>query len=95
MFLETRRITNTYLRPSKNGNKHTYTRSSTIALFRCDSCDQNFERSIGHMDRRRLNNNYFHVCRNCDAKRFAQSKGVERRRIWNMSADIDLDISKI
>ena len=47
------------------------------------------------MDKRRLNNDYFHVCSNCDTKRFAQSKGVERRRIWNMSVDADLDISKI
>lgn len=47
------------------------------------------------MDRRRLNNSYFHVCSNCDAKRFAQKKGVERRKIWGMSVDADIDITKI
>ncbi len=95
MFLETKRITKTYIRASKHGLEHSYQRSSTVAVFRCDCCNCLFERSVGHMDRRRLNNNYFHVCSNCDAKRFAQSKGVERRRIWNMSVDADIDISKI
>jgi predicted RNA-binding Zn-ribbon protein involved in translation (DUF1610 family) len=95
MFLETKRIINTYTRASKQGLEHSYRRSSTIASFRCDNCGDLFERNVGHMDKRRLNNNYFHVCSKCDAKRFAQSKGVERRKIWNMSADTDLDISKI
>jgi hypothetical protein len=95
MFLETKRITKTYKRSSKQGLEHSYQRSSTLAVFQCDSCNCQFERSVGHMDKRRLNNNYFHVCSNCDTKRFAQSKGVERRLIWNMSVDTDLDISKI
>jgi len=36
------------------------------------------------MDPKRLNNNYYHVCGDCDAKRFAQEKGVEARRVWDM-----------
>lgn len=95
MFLETKRITQIYVRPSKNGLEHHYKRTKTVAIFSCDNCNGKFERDIGHMDRRRLNNNYFHVCSRCDAKRFAQSKGIERRKIWNLSADADLDISKI
>ena len=38
------------------------------------------------MDPNRLNNNVFHVCKNCDAKRFAQQKGVENKRIWDLPA---------
>ena len=95
MFLETKRVVKNYTRPSKKGVNHTYKRTSIVAAFRCDNCDSFFERQLGHMDKRRLNNNYFHVCSNCDAKRFAQKKGVEKRKIWGMSADTDLDISKI
>lgn len=95
MFLETVKIAQTYSRLSKTGREHVYTRTHTLARFICDACQQPFERLLGNMDYRRLNNNYYHVCSNCDAKRFAQSKGVERRRIWNMSVDTDIDISKI
>ena len=95
MFIETRRVSSVYTRPSKLGKTHEYTRSRQVAVFRCDNCDRIFDRDLGHMDRRRLNDNYFHVCSHCDAKRFAQKKGVERRRIWSMSVDADIDISKI
>jgi hypothetical protein len=47
------------------------------------------------MDPKRISNNYFHVCENCDAKTFAQKKGVEKKQIWNIPASSDLDISKI
>jgi hypothetical protein len=47
------------------------------------------------MEPKRLNNNYFHVCENCDAKKFAQKKGVERKQVWNMSASSDLPINKL
>jgi hypothetical protein len=43
-----------------------------------------FKRDKGNMDPKRLNNNYYHVCGDCDAKKFAQSKGVEARRVWDM-----------
>ena len=36
------------------------------------------------MDPKRLTNSVYHVCGNCDAKRFAQSKGVEARKVWDM-----------
>jgi hypothetical protein len=41
-----------------------------------------------------MSNNYFHVCSNCDAKRFAQRKGIERKKIWDMPASSDLPVSK-
>jgi hypothetical protein len=47
------------------------------------------------MDPKRLSNNYFHVCSNCDAKVFAQKKGVERKRVWNLYASSDIPISKL
>ena len=47
------------------------------------------------MDYKRLNNNYFHVCDNCDSKKFAQKKGVERKQVWNMSASSDVPIGKL
>ena len=47
------------------------------------------------MDPKRLNNNYFHVCGNCDAKVFAQKKGVEKKQIWDMPASLDIPIGKI
>jgi hypothetical protein len=46
------------------------------------------------MDPKRLSNNYFHVCGNCDAKRFAQQKGVDRRKVWQLKASSDLPINK-
>ena len=36
------------------------------------------------MDPKRLTNNYYHVCGSCDAKKFAQEKGVESRKVWDM-----------
>jgi DNA-directed RNA polymerase subunit RPC12/RpoP len=95
MFLDTLIITQSYTRHSKSGVNHDYQRSKTVAQFKCDNCAGEFRRDLGKIDRRRLSNDYYHVCPNCDSKRFAQTKGVERRRLWNMSADTDLDISKI
>jgi len=96
MFIETKSVAKTFVRSSKLGKSHSYTRSNTMAIFQCDNCDIIFERNLGQMDYRRLSNNYFHVCSNCDAKKFAQQKGAEKRKIWKMSADdVDLDISKI
>jgi DNA-directed RNA polymerase subunit RPC12/RpoP len=66
-----------------------------MAHLLCDQCGLKFLRNIGKMNKKRLSNDFYHVCTNCDAKRFAQSKGVERRKIWNMSADADIDITKL
>lgn len=84
-----------HTRTSKLGASHEYTRSKTFALFRCDSCDAEFSRPRGSMDPKRLSNNYFHVCEHCDAKRFAQKKGVERKQVWNLHASSNLPIGKM
>lgn len=46
------------------------------------------------MDPKRLSNNYFHVCSNCDAKQFAQKKGIDRKKLWDLPADADVSVSK-
>ena len=84
-----------YQRRSKKGTEHSYYRNKTITKFRCDNCDREFTRPRGKMNPQRLNNNHFHVCENCDAKRFAQKKGVEKKQIWDLSASSSQDISKL
>lgn len=94
MFLKTERKRSQYKRISKLGAEHVYYRDKTVAVFRCDNCDLIFERDIRKMDRKRLSNNYFHCCSNCDTKKFAQRKGVERKKIWDLPASIDWPVGK-
>ena len=95
MIIETRKIKTEYIRLSKTGVVHTYYRNKTIVSLKCDSCGTIFERAQGAMDKKRINNNFYHVCPNCDSKRFAQRAGVESRKFWNIPVDSDIDISKI
>jgi hypothetical protein len=94
MFLKIETQENQYTRRSKCGKEHVYKRKKTLAVFRCDNCDRIFDRDLKHIDRKRLSNNYFHCCSGCDAKRFAQRKGVEQKKIWDMPASVDLPVSK-
>jgi len=84
-----------HVRTSKNGHEHEYYRRATIVNLRCDSCGCDFQRERRKMDPKRLSNNYFHVCSNCDAKRFAQKRGIEKKQIWNIKASSDLPIGKL
>lgn len=95
MFIKEYTKKSTHVRKSKLGAEHSYTRNQTIAVFKCDSCDTEFKRLRGSMDPKRLSNNYFHVCKNCDAKIFAQKKGVEKKQMWNLPASSDIPISKL
>tara|TARA_B100000085_G_scaffold22470_1_gene18854 strand:- start:151 stop:438 length:288 start_codon:yes stop_codon:yes gene_type:complete len=95
MYLNEYKIKRLFSRTSNKGITHTYFRHVTMVLLKCDCCDVEFERERGKMDYKRLNNNYFHVCADCDSKRFAQKKGVERKQIWNMSASSDIPIGKL
>ena len=95
MYLNSKVQENQYVRRSKLGLEHHYTRRKTIAVFRCDNCDNEFERELKNVQSKRLSNNYFHCCPNCDSKRFAQRKGVEHKKIWELSTDIDIPIDKI
>ena len=94
MFVKTNKIKTVYKRRSKHGREHNYTRYKTVAELKCDNCDKVFTRDLKKISRARLNNNYFHVCSDCDTKRFAQRKGVEQKQIWNMPAGADILISK-
>ncbi len=94
MFLKKEHRNTEHVRTSKLGNQHVYTRLKTIAVFRCDNCNEIFERDLKHIDYRRLSNNYFHCCSNCDSKRFAQRKGIERKSIWDMPASSTLPVGK-
>lgn len=47
------------------------------------------------MDPTRLSNNYFHVCKNCDSKRFAQKKGVDKKKVWDIPVSSLDDISRL
>ncbi len=94
MFLKKKTIKNQYSRISKLGTEHFYFRKKIVLIFRCDNCDEIFERDLKNIDHRRVSNNYFHCCSNCDAKRFGQRKGVERKKIWDMPASLDWPIGK-
>lgn len=95
MFIREYIIKKLHTRISKTGKRHAYYRDSKVVILRCDCCNKEFERARGSMDPKRLNNNYFHVCESCDAKRFAQKKGVERKQVWNLPASSDLPIGKL
>ena len=94
MFIKTETQENQYFRRSKCGQEHAYTRKKTVAIFRCDNCDDVFTRDLKHVDRKRLSNNYFHCCSKCGAKRFAQRKGVEQKKIWDLPASTTLPVGK-
>ena len=83
-----------YTRHSKLGVRHTYYRDQTVAVFSCDNCDCFFKRPLKKVSAKRLSNNYFHCCADCDSKRFAQKKGVERKKIWDMPASTELPVAK-
>lgn len=95
MFLREDTVTTEYKRISKLGFEHVYTRSSRLCIFRCDNCNAIFERKREKMSPKRLSNNYFHCCSECDSKRFAQHKGVNRKTIWDRPASILDAISKL
>ena len=95
MFIKEYTKKTTHVRKSKLGAEHTYNRMQTVAVFKCDNCDTPFIRLRGSMDPKRLSNNYFHVCNDCDAKVFAQRKGVEKKKMWDMNASSDIPISKL
>lgn len=95
MFIREFQRETRHSRKSKCGNLHEYVRSCTCVVLRCDNCDTEFVRLRGSMDPKRISNNYFHVCKICDSKIFAQKKGVEKKQIWNIPASSELDISKL
>lgn len=86
MLLSTEYTFTSHTRVSKHGIEHEYKRKKTILVLGCDSCGGVFRRDRGSMSPDRINNQFYHVCGNCDVKRFAQEKGVEARYVWNTPA---------
>jgi len=86
MFIGTEFRQTQHVRTSKRGKHHTYSRNKTVLILRCDCCGEVFNRDKGSMDPNRLTNSVYHVCDNCDAKKFAQAKGVESRNVWSIPA---------
>ena len=95
MYMGSEYIFTKYQRPSKLGQVHEYERKKTIVIFRCDSCGTEFKREKKMVSPARFSNNFYHVCGNCDHKRFAQSKGVESKHIWDMPVSSLKNISQL
>lgn len=94
MIVSTEYEVTEHKRLSKLGNEYCYRRKRSILVLRCDNCSELFKREKGSMDPKRTNNNFYHVCPNCDPKKFAQSKGVEKRKIWDLPASSTIPVSK-
>jgi hypothetical protein len=94
MYIGKETVSTEYTRVSKLGNQHSYFRNKTVVILCCDNCDGMFRRDLKKIDPKRLSNNYFHVCENCNSKQFAQRKGVERKQIWDMPASVELPVRK-
>jgi rubredoxin len=95
MIISTEYVTTEYTRTSKLGRLHTYFRKKTVVILRCDNCNLIFNRDKGSMDPSRATNQVYHVCSNCNVKAFAQSKGVEKRNIWNMPVSSLKNLSEL
>lgn len=86
MFIKEMKETSHTERTSKLGKKHVCKRVKTLYLFQCDQCENQFTRSKGQIQIKRVSNYYKHVCNNCDPKRFAQKQGAQQRKIFKMDA---------
>lgn len=95
MFKGEKRIKSVSERTSKLGTKHQCSRVKTLYIFQCDSCEKEFTRAKGKVEKKRLSEFYKHVCSGCDPKRFAQQQGVKQRQILSMDASSDISISKL
>lgn len=73
-----------HYRTSKLGIQHSYYRNKTIIILRCDCCSEIFRREKGEMSPKRATNDFYHICSNCNVKKFAQEKSLEKRHIWDM-----------
>lgn len=94
MFLKFIKENNEYTRTSKKGEKHSYHRTKTLAVLRCDECDTIFNRDLKKFHSKRASNNFFHVCDRCNPKKFAQRKGIEKKKIWDLPASTELPVGK-
>ena len=80
--------------PKKASIIHTVEEKQYVDLF-VINVKKNFLRDKGSIDPKRLSNHYHHVCPTCDPKRFAQKKGVEKRKKLDLPADGLVTIDKL
>jgi hypothetical protein len=95
MFIRTEFRESHHVRQSSRGKTHTYARKKTVVVLQCDCCSEVIYRDKGSMDPKRINNNFYHVCADCDPKKFAQTKGVEARKVWDIPASSLKTISQL
>jgi hypothetical protein len=95
MLIKTVTLNQVFTRSSKLGLKHQFQRSKTVLILVCDSCDKEFQRDLSKMQRLRLHDDYNHVCSDCDQKKFAQKRSVQKRKQWSLSADSDRVLNSI
>ena len=86
MFIK--KTTKIYLhqRESKLGKIHNFKRRRSVYHFKCDVCEKEFVRDRSKVTPSRASNNFHHVCSSCDVHRYAQTVGVEMRKVWQMDA---------
>ena len=95
MYIKEEKVRTVHYRKSKLGLDHQYTRILTVLTLRCDNCLTEFTRYKSNLCAKRRSNKYYHCCDACDSKRFAQSKGVEKRTIWNIPVSSTITIDKL
>ena len=95
MFISEEKVIKQYSRLSKHGISHCYKRTVTYIQLQCDNCNKIFSREKSEISLKRRSNKYFHCCKDCDYKRFAQRKGVEKRAIWNLPVSSTILIDKV
>ena len=95
MFIKIESKLQTHARKSKWGKIHTFRRRKNFAVFECDNCRIEFTRPKSNIDPKRLNDHYAHVCPKCDPKRFAQKKGVEKRKKLNLPVSSNIRIDEL
>ena len=95
MYIKCEKIENIHYRISKSGVKHSYIRVITYVHLMCDNCEKLFKRPKSKINPKRLNNNYFHCCSDCDSKKFAQKKGLQKRIFWNMPVSTTTTIDNL
>jgi len=94
MYLSTSYERNDYSR-TRNGQEETVKSKIKVYNLSCDVCEKEFKRTSKQMKPNRANNSVSHVCKDCDAKRFAQKQSQFSKRIKKYDASSDIPIDTI
>ena len=85
MLIKQEKITKSFDRISKNGKKHTITRTKTICVLKCNHCKDIFKRDLSSVPVKRRSNEYHHYCDKC--KKYTYLSGHESKQ-KNLEAKI-------